>query len=132
MISFKKSMKESLSAISLSSKKRLTFSIRASSTKVYYTDQTDEWRRNKLGQNYEINERFSAIPVSQISLRWLSKFGFNLELEEWYSISSIREHNKDESTPIKGEPVLAVILQQAVKMACIQGKNKKQVSVVSG
>jgi hypothetical protein len=101
-------------------------------TKVYYTDQTDEWRRNKLGQNYEINERFSAIPVSQISLRWLSKFGFNLELEEWYSISSIREHNKDESTPIKGEPVLAVILQQAVKMACIQGKNKKQVSVVSG
>ena len=101
-------------------------------TKPYYSDQPDEWRRNKLGQNYEITEKFIHMPVSQLSLRWLSNYSFKLDLDEWYTISSIRDHNKDESTPTKGEPMLAVMLQQAVRVALMQGKNKKHVSLITG
>lgn len=100
--------------------------------KTYYVDQVDEWRRNKLGQNYEICDRFACMSVSQLSLRWLATYGFKLQLDEWYTISSIRDHNKDDSTPVKGEPMLAVILQQAVRVSCMQGKNKKEITVITG
>jgi hypothetical protein len=99
--------------------------------KNYYLDQKDDWKKNKFNQNYEINEIFAAIPVSQLTLRWLSKYSFNLDNDEWYAISSVRDPHKDESVPVKNEPLLAVILQQAVKMACIKGKNKKEVSIVT-
>ena len=100
--------------------------------KTYYIDQVDEWRRNKLGQNYEICDRFSHISVSQLSLRWLAIYGFKLQLDEWYSIASIRDNNKDDSIPVKGEPMLAIILQQAIKVSLIQGQNKKEVSLITG
>ena len=101
-------------------------------TKAYYMDQVDEWRRNKLGQNYEICDKFTHMPVSQLSLRWLATYGFKLQLDEWYSIASIRDSGRDDSTPVKGEPMLAVILQQAVRVSCMQGKNKKEITVITG
>lgn len=103
--------------------------------KVYYVDQVDEWKRNKLGQNYDIAEKFMNVPVSQLSLMWLTKYGFSLDIDEWNSITSIRDYgsnNRDESVPKNGESMLSVILQQAVKVAIMKGKGKKEITLISG
>lgn len=98
-------------------------------SKAYYLPQEDEWKRNKLGQNYEINPKLVFMPVSQLSLRWLTFYSINLDLEEWYSISNVRETSKEQYTT-KNEPKISVILNQAITMACIDGKMKKEASLI--
>lgn len=93
------------------------------SKKDYYLDVQDEWKRNKLLLNYELNPLLKEIPVSSLSLKICADSGFNFTLDEWNSISTIR--NKHSDTPEFGESWLAVILQQAIKASCLQGKNKK-------
>ena len=99
--------------------------------KAYYLDQKDDWKRNKLGQNYEINDKIGFVPVSQLSLRWLTNYSFKLDLEEWYAISNVRDSNK-EQFPGKNEPKLATLLNQAIVLACMEGKNKKETSLITG
>ncbi len=93
------------------------------SKKDYYLDVQDDWKRNKLQLNYELNPALKEIPVSSLSLKICADSGFHLTLDEWTSISSIR--NKNHETPEFGESWLNVILQQAIKASCLQGKNKK-------
>jgi hypothetical protein len=98
----------------------------------YYHDiKAGDWRINRFQQYYEINQDLFTYPVSQLSLQMLVENKINISKNEWYAISSIRDKAVpvDDSTP-KHEPVLATILQQAVKMACVTGKNKKDLSVV--
>jgi len=97
--------------------------------KSYYLDNDSEWHRTKLGQMYTINEKLAHLPVSQLSLEFLIRNGFTPNSDEWYAISSIRDKVRDD-IPVSGEPMLAVMLQHAVKLACIVGKNKKEVSLV--
>ena len=101
-------------------------------TKSYYVDVTEDWKRNK-GQNYDINEKLFHIPVSQLSLRWLANYSFKLDVDEWYAISSVRDNvaGKDDVPSFKNEPMLSVILHQAIKVAILQGKNKKETTVIA-
>jgi len=102
-----------------------------SKTKDYYLDNDSQWHRDKLGVMFNVAERFQHIPVSQLSLMHLTENGVQLDMDEWYAISSIRERStKNEDTPVNGEPLLAVILQQAVKISCIFGKGKTEPTVV--
>lgn len=98
----------------------------------YYHDiKSGDWRINRFQQYYEINPDLFTYPVSQLSLQLLVENKVQVSRNEWFAISSIREKSGvvDDSTP-KHEPVLATILQQAVKMACVTGKNKKELGVV--
>lgn len=95
----------------------------------YYKPQTDEWKRNKLGQYFEINQRLAHMPVSQLSLMLITSCGIAPTEEEWFAISNVRESTKEQY--IKSEPKLSVVLNQAITMACIDGKDKKQVELIT-
>jgi hypothetical protein len=94
-------------------------------TKDYYVHNESDWHREKLGVYYNIQERFQHMPVSQMSLMLLNNAGVQLEMDEWYAISSIGAKNIQEDLPTQGAPWLSVVLSQAVKAACMQGKNKE-------
>lgn len=97
----------------------------------YYFDQDSDWHRTKLGQMYEVNQKLAYMPVSQRSLFWLATSNVSLTEDEWNAIASIRPlRSGDESVP-NNEPIIAVLLQQAVKMACISGKNSRQVRSIN-
>ena len=95
--------------------------------KDYYIENTSDWHREKLGIMYNVNDKFAHIPVSQLSLWWLSKQSVDLDVDEWYSISVVGNKNKQEDLPTQGEPWLTTILQQAIKASCIMGKSKTKV-----
>lgn len=98
----------------------------------YYHDCESDWHRNKLGMMYEVNPKLAHWTPSQLSLMFAAWTGINLEPDEWYAISSIRDTRKDDHIPAQGnEPMLAVVLQQAVKIATIQGKNKQSPSIIT-
>lgn len=98
--------------------------------KEYYVDNTSDWHRDKLGIYYNVADRFQHIPVSQLSLYILSKNNVEIDIDEWYAISGVGSKAAREELPTQGEPWISVILSQAVKAACIQGKGKeKAVSV---
>jgi hypothetical protein len=95
--------------------------------KDYYIDNNSDWHRDKLGIYYNVADRFQHVPVSQLSLYTLSKNNVEIDIDEWYAISAIGYKVQKEELPTQGEPWLSVILNQAVKAACIQGKNKDKV-----
>lgn len=97
----------------------------------YYVENDSSWHREKLGQMYNVNEKIGHIPVSQLSIQFLLRNGFTLSQNEWYAISSIRDKATRDDTPVSGEPMLAVMLQHAVKLACIQGKSKQSATIIS-
>jgi hypothetical protein len=100
-------------------------------TKSYYVDNDSQWHRDKLGILYNVADRFQHVPPTQISLWWLSsKLNVELDIDVWYAVSTINNTNKRDDQVTQGEPWLAVILQQAVKAACIQGKGKTQVQPI--
>lgn len=54
---------------------------------LYYVEQTDEWRKNKLGEYYTINKNLNdGLTHAQRSIRLLSQFGIELTDEEYCSI----------------------------------------------
>ena len=88
-----------------------------------------DWRVTKLKQKYEINPNLINYPVSQLSLQILTKNNVELTNDEWLAISSIRDKHvlyDDPSTPNKHESPLTILLQQAVKMSCLKGKNRTE------
>jgi hypothetical protein len=97
--------------------------------KPYYLPQEDEWKKTKLGQMYEINQKLAFIPVSQLSLKLLTQNSFMLDLDEWYAISNVRDNTKDQYFS-KYEPKLSILLNQAITMACLDGKSKREASVI--
>lgn len=99
----------------------------------YYTECTSQWHRDKLGQMYNINDSLRHWQPTQLSLFRLGQLGVALSENEWVAIASVgapRVAGEDAPTP-HSEPILAVVLQQAVKHACILGKNKKNATVIA-
>lgn len=94
--------------------------------KEYYVDNASDWHRDKLGIYYNVAERFQHVQVNQLSLFQLSKNKVEIDFDEWYAISTVGNKTQREDQPVQSEPWLAVLLQQAVKAACIQGKNKEK------
>ena len=100
-------------------------------SKDFYIDNDSQWHRDKLGQMYNINEQLHHWTPSQLSLFRLAQLGVQLDKDEWYSISTIgMPKTRGDDVPTNGEPMLSVLLQQAVKLACIQGKGKKSATVI--
>lgn len=100
-------------------------------TKDYYVENTSEWHRDKLGVMYNIADRFQFIPATQLSLLILSQNMVSIEIEEWYAISVIGNKNLREDAPnSNGEPWISLILNQAVKAACVQGSGKTKASLI--
>lgn len=94
----------------------------------YYIQKNSDWH-NKLGIMYEINPEISQTPVSQRSLFILQHFGVELTEEEHTAIASIKSTSRqgEDSLPVTNEPMLSVVLSQAVKVACMRGRGKTTV-----
>lgn len=99
-------------------------------SKDYYVENASDWHRDKLGIYYNVADRFQHISVGQLSLMHLSQNKVEIDIDEWYSISVVGSKAQREELPTQGEPWLSVILSQAVKASCIQGKGKDKVSLV--
>jgi hypothetical protein len=97
--------------------------------KPYYLAQDDDWKKNKLGQMYEINQKLAFMPVSQLSLKLLTQHSFTLDIDEWYAIYNVRETTKEQYLA-KTEPKLSILLNQAITIACLDGKSKKEAMVI--
>jgi putative nucleotidyltransferase with HDIG domain len=87
----------------------------------YFLPKSSEWH-NKQGIMYEINPDLVNMTVSLRSLYLLQSFGVRLTADEHYAISSIKERN--ETQAVANEPMLAVVLQQAIRMASIKGAGR--------
>lgn len=81
-----------------------------------FTTQTDEWRKNKLGELYVFNESNLSMKVAERSIYYLMKAGIELSEEEVYAIFN---YNEDfSSKPMKNEgDKLAAILRVANQMS---------------
>lgn len=99
-------------------------------SKDYYVDNASDWHRDKLGIYYNIADRFQHVSVGQLSLMQLSGNKVEIDIDEWYSISVIGSKCQREDQPTQGEPWLSVILSQAVKAACVQGKGKDKAVLI--
>lgn len=92
----------------------------------YYVPKTSDWH-NKQGIYYEINPELELnMPVHMRSLFLLQNAGVSLTEHEYFAISSVRDRLRpgEESLPTVNEPMLSVILQQAVKVASLKGSNR--------
>jgi len=108
-----------------------------SKTKNYYVEKDSKWHQEKLGQFYDIHDKFKGISVNQLSLFTLTENEVKLNLDEWYAISSLKtgqlredsfsERSNTDTTP---EPWLSVLLQQGVKAAIMEGRNKTEASKI--
>jgi hypothetical protein len=96
-------------------------------SKEYYVDNTSDWHRDKLGIYYNVADRFQHVPVSQLSLFTLSQNKVEIDIDEWYAVSTIGSKGQREELPSQGEPWISVLLSQAVKAACVMGKGKEKV-----
>lgn len=93
----------------------------------FYIEQPSDWHRNKLGMMYDFNEEVGRIPVSQRSLWWLNNSGCPLSAEEISAISSLHHVGQMWSSELYESPMLSVILQTAVRVACMKGKGKESI-----
>lgn len=98
--------------------------------KDYYVQNESQWHREKLGIMYNVNDKFSHVPTSQMSLRLLSTLGVKLDIDEWYAISSIGYDKGRPDLGTNGEPWEAITLQQAVRAACAFGSGRTAASQI--
>ena len=94
--------------------------------KEYYVDNNSDWHRDKLGVYYNVADRFQHIPVSQLSLYTLSQNNVDIDIDEWYAMSMVGSKGQKEDLPVQGEPWISIVLSQAIKAACVQGKGKEK------
>jgi len=94
-------------------------------TGLYYLPKNSEWH-NKQGIMYEINPAMIDIPVSLRSLFILQRHGIKLSRDEHYAISSIKDRvrSTDNNLVVHNEPMLAIVLQQAIRVALTGHTNK--------
>jgi putative nucleotidyltransferase with HDIG domain len=102
-----------------------------SKPKDFYVQNDSQWHREKLGVMYNINEKFGHIPSSQMSLHLLASIGVKLDIDEWYAISTIGYDKGRPDLGTAGEPWEAVILQQAVRAACMFGSGRTAASQIA-
>lgn len=93
----------------------------------YYIEQESEWHKEKLGMMYDFNPEVNRIPICQRSLWWLNSYGCPLKAEEVAAISSLHHVGQMWSSEIYEAPMLNVVLQTAVRVACMNGKGKSSV-----
>jgi putative nucleotidyltransferase with HDIG domain len=92
----------------------------------FYIEQDSDWHRNR-GMMYEINPKTKGIHVTQRSLWWLNGSGAPLSETEIAAISSLNHLGHMYSSDLYEVPMLSVILQTAVRVACIKGGGKTSV-----
>jgi hypothetical protein len=92
----------------------------------YYLVQESNWHRDR-GMLYEINSKIPMVPVSIRSIWWLYSTGVPLSEHEIHAISSLQHVGQMYSQELYNSPMLTLILQQAVRGACVIGKGKKSV-----
>lgn len=92
----------------------------------HYIEQESEWHRNR-GMMYELNDKLPKMHPTQRSLWWLNSANCPLSEEEIHAITSLGHMNQMYSSELYEAPMLSVILQTAVRVACIQGTGKTSV-----
>jgi hypothetical protein len=94
----------------------------------YYLPKLSDWH-NKQGIMYEINPTLVNMPVSLRSLFLLQSFGVKLSSNEHYAISSVKDRSRtiEENVLTQNEPMLAVILQQAVRVVSLRGSGRSSI-----
>lgn len=102
-------------------------------SKDYYVENTSDWHRDKLGILYNVADRFQHVQVSQLSLWRLAKNHVEIDIDEWYSVSTVGNKALRDDQPQSGaatEPVLNLVLSQAVKAASVQGRGKTKATLI--
>lgn len=96
----------------------------------YYIPVSERWK-NERGFYYDINPAVTAYTVSDITLHNLSTLDIVVSLPERDAIASIngRHVERLDSPPIT-DNWLATILQAAVKLSCLAGKNSQHTTQV--
>lgn len=91
----------------------------------YYLPKNSEWH-NKQGIMYEVNTDITNMPVSLRSLYLLQRFGVALFEDEHYAITTIKDRARatDDNQFNSNEPMLAVVLQQAVRVTAVKGSGR--------
>jgi putative nucleotidyltransferase with HDIG domain len=91
----------------------------------YYLPKNSEWH-NKQGIMYEVNPDMINMPVSLRSLFLLQSAGVRLTSDEHYAISTVKDRIRttDENLFVPNEPMLAVVLQQAIRVVCLKGSGR--------
>ncbi len=91
----------------------------------YYLPKSSEWH-NKQGIMYEVNPDLINMPVSLRSLFILQNAGVRLTSDEHYAISTVKDRvrSTDENLFIANEPMLAVVLQQAIRVVSLKGSGR--------
>jgi hypothetical protein len=90
-----------------------------------YIKQESNWHRER-GMMFELNTKLNTSTVSQRTLWWLNHYKVPLNLEV---INAITSFNQDPSDTVATHinynvPNLTLILQQAIRAACILNKGK--------
>lgn len=90
-----------------------------------YLPQTNSWRADNLGENYVYNRSIQMMPNAERGLWIIQHFGIKLTMDEWLAIrlndGPIAEENRSYSMH---EPLLALIVHQADRLACHQEKQR--------
>jgi hypothetical protein len=76
---------------------------------------------------YEINPTIPVVPISIRSIWWLHSAGVPLAEHEIHAISSLQHISQMYSQELYNAPIPTLILQQAVRAACVIGKGKKSI-----
>lgn len=91
----------------------------------YYLPKSSEWH-NKQGIMYEVNPDVINMSVSLRSLFILQNAGVRLTSDEHYAISTVKDRVRatDENLIVANEPILAVVLQQAIRVVSLKGSGR--------
>lgn len=93
----------------------------------YYLEKDSDWH-NERGIMFEVNEDIANVSVAERSVWWLNKYGCPLHQDELSAILSLGNVGHQTYTnQFYNAPLLSVVLQSAVRAACIQGTGKTSV-----
>ena len=92
----------------------------------HYIEQKSDWHRDR-GMMYEIAPESKGAQVSQRTIWWLNNFGVKLTEDEISAISSLSDMGQMYSSELYSSPMLNILLQTAVRVACVQGTGKTNV-----
>jgi hypothetical protein len=97
-------------------------------TEEYYLPKNSSWHADR-GIFYEVNPVLSSWKVSQLSLFHLQRAGVSLSKDEYAAIATFDQGVRSAEMPSVGESSLAVLLRQAIGLACYQGRNKPRITL---
>lgn len=96
-------------------------------TEDYYLEKKSDWH-NERGIMFEVNEEIANVSVAERSVWWLNKYGCPLHQDELSAILSLGNVGYQTYTnQFYNAPLLSVVLQTAVRAACIKGTGKTSV-----